>query len=59
MSERCAVLIYPIRIVLGVNGRGNQVARAKALNSLTWAGCIQDLEGGWPRGACPIALRAG
>jgi hypothetical protein len=42
MSERCAVLIYPIRIVLGVNGRGNQVARAKTLHSLTWAWCIHD-----------------
>jgi hypothetical protein len=38
---------------------GIQDPQQNTSNSLTWAGCIHYQEGGWPRGVCPIALRAG
>ena len=41
-------------------GRGGVYKQPlKMSSSLTWAGSIHYHEGGWPRGVCPIALRAG
>ena len=57
MNEGC-FLMKPICIAVGMTGSDTQEANAMTPNSLTWARCIHDPEGGWPRGACSIALRA-
>lgn len=49
----------PIKFGVFVVDPGLQEVQRKKANSLTWAGSIHEPEGGWPRGACFIALRAG